>query len=349
MNEKSSHFFKLVRDFLTVYLPNQKGASPNTAKSYREALSLLLDYICSRNGIALGQINFAHLSSEAVEGFLEHLEKERECSVTTRNNRLAGIRSFVKYACGKDISIRACYNDLSEIPLKKQEKGGIIPYFSEAALKTILEQPDVRKKKGLRDLFFMILMYDTGARNQELLDIKLSDIHFEGKSPYVVITGKGRKTRLVPVMPKTVEHFKRYTASFHPEISSGEYLFYTERGGKRFAMSPDNTERFIRKYGVSAHGINKEVPELLHPHLFRHSRSIHLYRSGMPMVLLSEWLGHAQISTTMHYYANADTAMKKEAIEKATSKLNPLVSDDSASLEWENDEDMIRRLYGLSK
>lgn len=348
MNEKSSHFFRLIRDYLTVYLPDQKGTSPNTSKSYREVLSLLLDYICTRNDLALGKLNFTHLSREAVEGFLDYIEIERRCSVTTRNNRLASIRSFLKYACGRDISIQACYIDLSEIPLKKQEKVDVLPYFSESALKTILEQPDSRKKKGLRDLFFMILMYDTGARNQELLDIKLSDIHFEGKSPYVVITGKGRKTRLVPVMQKTVEHFKKYAASFHSEMFPDEFIFYTERGGKRFAMSPDNTERFIKKYGISAHGVNKEVPESLHPHLFRHSRSIHLYRSGMPMVLLSEWLGHAQISTTLHYYANADTEMKKEAIEKATSKLNPLVSDDSASLEWENDEDMIRRLYGLS-
>lgn len=348
MNEKSSHFFRLIRDYLTVYLPDQKGASPNTAKSYREALSLLLDYLCTINGLVLGKLNFTHLSREAIEGFLNHIEIQRECSVTTRNNRLASIRSFVKYACGRDISIQACYIDLCKIPLKKQVKVDILPYFSESALKTILEQPDSRKKKGLRDLFFMILMYDTGARNQELLDIRLKGIHFEGKSPYVAITGKGRKTRLVPVMQKTVDHFKKYAASFHPGIFLDEFLFYTERGGKRFAMSPDNTERFIKNYGISAHSVNKEVPESLHPHLFRHSRSIHLYRNGMPMALLSEWLGHAQISTTLHYYANADTGMKKAAIEKATSKLNPMVSDDSASFEWENDEDMIRRLYGLS-
>jgi len=348
MNEKSSHFFRMIRDYLTVYLPDQKGASPNTVKSYREALRLLLDYICSRNGLSLGKLNFTHLSRETVEGFLDHIEKERECSTTTRNNRLAIIRSFVKYVCGRDISIQACANELNEIPLKKQEKADSITYFSEPALKTILEQPGIRKKKGLRDLFFMILMYDTGARNQELLDIKLSDIHFEGNTPYVVITGKGKKTRLVPVMKKTVEHFKKYAESFHPELSPVEYLFYTERSGKRFAMSPDNTERFIKKYGISAYEVNKEVPESLHPHLFRHSRSMHLYRSGMPMALLSEWLGHAQISTTIHYYANADTQMKKKAIEKATSKLNPLVSHDTTFLEWENDEDMIRRLYGLS-
>ena len=135
--------------------------------------------------------------------------------------------------------------------------------------------------------------------------------------------------------------------AFHPGLSPDDYLFYTERSGKRFAMSPDNTERFIRKYGIAAFNVNPEVPESLHCHMFRHSRSMHLYRSGMPMALLAEWLGHAQISTTM-VYANADTEMKKEAIEKATSALNPLVSGETADHEWENDEAMIRRLYGLS-
>ena len=171
----------------------------------------------------------------------------------------------------------------------------------------------------------MILMYDTGARNQELLDLMVSDIRGDGKSPYVIITGKGGKTRLVPIMEKTVEHFKKYIAVFHPGPASDSHLFYTVRQGERFAMSPDSTEKFIKKYGIAAHGVNREVPESLNPHMFRHSRSLHLYRSGMPMVLLAEWLGHAQVSTTLVYYANADTEMKKNAIEKATSKVPPFV------------------------
>jgi integrase len=189
-------------------------------------------------------------------------------------------------------------------------------------------------------------MYDTGARNQEMLDIRLGDIHFEGKSPYVIITGKGGKTRLVPVMPKTVDHFRKYMDVFHPVSSFSSHLFYTEQKGVRSAMSPDCSEKFIKKYGMTAHGINPDVPESLHCHMFRHSRSMHLYRSGMPMVLLAEWLGHAQISSTL-IYANADTEMKREAIAKATSILNPLISGEAAYLEWEDDEALLRQLYGL--
>ena len=347
MNEKSAHFFKLVRDFLTVYLPDQKAVSPNTVKSYRESLNQLFNYICDTTGISLGKLSFRNTTRETIEAFLDYLEKDRHCSVSTRNHRLACIRSFAKYAGARDVGVQSFVNDLCSIPLKKEAKRADIPFFSEAALKEILGQPDVRKKKDLRNLFFMILLYDTGARNQEMLDLRLSSLHFEGKSPYVVITGKGNKTRLVPVMQKTVDHFIKYAAIFHPDSGSDDYLFYTVRHGKRFAMSPDNTEKFIRKYGVAAHAINSEAPEMLHPHQFRHSRSMHLYRNGMPLVLLAEWLGHAQISTTL-IYANADTEMKRKAIEKATSMLNPLLSDETTSLEWEDDEEMIRRLYGLS-
>ena len=149
-------------------------------------------------------------------------------------------------------------------------------------------------------------------------------------------------------MPKTVEHYKKYVAVFHPVFDSNSYLFYTERSGKRYAMLPDTTERFIKNYGIAAHSINPEVPMKLHAHLFRHSRSMHLYRSGMPMVLLAEWLGHSRIETTLTYYANADTHMKREAIEKATSNLNPLLSSEFEDIEWENDEAIIKQLYGLS-
>jgi site-specific recombinase XerD len=348
MNDKSIRFFKLVRDFLTVYLPDQRAVSANTIKSYRECLNQLLNYICDRHGVGLGKLSFDYLQRETVEDFLGHLESERNCCVSTRNHRLACIRSFAKYAGIRDISVQALVNDLGSIPLKKAVKPAVIKFFSESALKTILEQPDPRKSKELRNLFFMILMYDTGARNQEMLDLTLGDIHFDGHSPYAVITGKGGKTRLVPVMPKTVDHYRKYTSIFHPKLNTSSHLFYTERKGIRFSMSPDNTARFIKKYGAAAHKINQDVPESLHPHTFRHSRSMHLYRSGMPMVLLAEWLGHAQLSSTL-IYANADTEMKREAIEKATSKLNSLVSGDTAYLEWEDDEALIRQLYGLNQ
>ena len=232
MNEKSVRFFKLVRDFLTVYLPGQKAVSPNTIKSYRESLNLLLNYICGRSGVNLGDLSFEHLSRETVEDFLDYLEKERHCGVSTRNHRLACIRSFIKYAGVRDVGVQAYANDLCSIPLKKDARSTVVSFFSEAALKTILEQPDARKKKELRNLFFMILMYDTGARNQELLDLRLSSIHFEEKAPYVVITGKGMKTRLVPVMQKLLSISRNILLLFTQDMTQTN-IFFIPSGKER--------------------------------------------------------------------------------------------------------------------
>lgn len=345
MTKYHNDLFRLIRDFLIVYLPNQKAASPNTVKAYKNALNLLIDYTKVTLDIRISEISFNSISRTLVESFLDWLEVERNCSVSSRNHRLSCIRSFYKYVAGRDVTLVAYYQDLGNIPMKKSEKVQEIKFFNESALKTILTQPDTSSRLGIRNRFYMILLYDTAARNQEILDIKLKDIHLANEGSYIVLTGKGRKTRLVPIMDKTVEHYNKYARIYHQTSDGNELLFYIMRNGRKTAMSPDNVEKFIRKYGKEARSQNKEVPEKLHPHMFRHSRSMHLYRGGMPLPLLSEWLGHAQIETSL-IYANADTTMKKEALEKATSKLNSLISDE-VIINWEDNEEMIKKLYGL--
>ena len=147
----------------------------------------------------------------------------------------------------------------------------------------------------------MILMYDTGARAQEILDLRLCNIRMDGKNPYVVITGKGAKTRNVPIMEKTCKHLKSYLHRFHIEDNPEEYLFYIERKGIRSQMSIDNVEKFVARYGKKAQETSTDVPEHLYPHMWRHSRAMHLYRNGMPLPLVAEWLGHAKIDTTRRF------------------------------------------------
>lgn len=346
MNDNALFFYRTVRDFLSVYLPKQRGASPNTVKSYREALNLLIEYIRDTEDKALEAVSFQCLSGESIGMFLQWLETERNCGVATRNQRMSAVKSFLKYAAGKDKSLMALYLDADAIPRKKDTKVHRIEFFSESALETILAQPDKRKKNGQRDLFFLILMYDTGARAQEMLDLKVRDMNMGENNPYVVITGKGSKTRLVPVMEKTCRHFDAYRRRFHPSGSPDEYLFYVDRKGTRTKMSIDNVEKFVARYGRIAHKQSQEVPEHLYPHMWRHSRSMHLYRNGMPLPLVAEWLGHARMDTTRRFYADADTTMKKEAISKATSDINPLYSTEY-DINWKDDEELLKRLYCL--
>ncbi|MDQ0220351.1 hypothetical protein ELQ35_20115 [Peribacillus cavernae] len=345
VKSENLRFYQMVRDFLTVYLPKQKASSANTIKSYRESLNLLLEYLKEEENLQLIDVSFERISRKTVEGYLDWLEETRKCSIPTRNHRLSSIRSFYKYVGSRDLSVTAYTLELEKIPIKKTQKTQQVKFFEEDALKAILAQPDTGTRKGIRDLFFMILMYDTAGRNQEILNLKVSDIHVSAKDSHAVLTGKGNKIRIVPLMKKTIDHYNNYIRLFHDGKVTDEFLFYVIQKGKRQAMSADNVEKFMKRYGKTARDQCNKVPEGIHPHMFRHSRSMHLYRGGMPLALLSEWLGHAQLETTK-IYANADTQMKREAIEKATSRLNPLTQEQKVT-SWQNDEELIKRLYGL--
>lgn len=345
MNKDSRLFFQMVRDFLTIYLPKQKASSPNTIASYRTAMNKYLDFACSELKIGLASYGFQYSSRELLEKYLEHMETEGNWSVSSRNQRLAAIRRFYKYASERNPSVMSCYQEIALISVKK-EKEHEIEFFSENALGAILAAANPFSRKGRRDLVFMILLYDTGARIQEILDLRLSDLCINSDEKYVTLTGKGRKTRLVPIMQKTVEHLCNYLDEFHKSSKGDTYLFFVERKGVKNQMSQDNVSKFIKKYGALAKEKCPEVPDHLYVHMFRHSRAMHLYRNGMPMPLLSEWLGHAQMETTIKYYANADIRMKQEAIEKATSDLNPILSS-QIDFTYKDDEETLKKLYGL--
>lgn len=345
MTKDSKAFYQMIREFLTVYLPTQKAASPNTIRSYRSAMNMYLDFSCQKLEIRLDSFGFTLATRELLEGFLQFLEDECHCTVTSRNQRLAAIRRFFRYASEKDPVFMSCYHEISLIPVKKVPDHEI-EFFSEKALGEILAMPDTSTRKGIRDLVFMILLYDSAARIQEILDVKLQDLHVTGDERYIVLTGKGGKTRLVPLMQKTVDHLKKYIELFHNDSGDAEFLFYVIRKGIHNQMSQDNVSKFVKKYGEAARETCHEVPEHLYVHMFRHSRAMHLYRNGMPMPLLSEWLGHAQIETTIKYYANADVKMKQEAIEKATSDYNPIISS-AVDFTLNNDDEILKKLYGL--
>jgi len=191
----------------------------------------------------------------------------------------------------------------------------------------------------------MSLMYDTAARCSEMLDMKICDLRLNLASPVAYLRGKGDKVRAVPVMPKTVEHIKRYLHIFHPtaEPQSNDLLFFTTIHGVRHRMSPDAVAQFMKKYGEQARKVCTEIPERTHPHQLRHTRAIHLYRDGMPLVLVGEYLGHVNPETTK-IYAYADTEMKRKALEISDAKRSGMI--DVVPV-WSDNEDMILRLSGL--
>ena len=344
MKIKDATFFKTIRDFLTVYLPKQKCASPNTIKSYRESLNLLLKFLEEKKKIPLHKVSFSDLDRKTIGDFLDWLEESRKCSVSTRNQRLMAIKSFFKYAVLVDATQMSFQVEAQKVPIKKSPSP-VVEYLSQEGLKQILSQPNAKKDRGMRDQVLMTLMYDAALRCQEILDIKVRDIDLNTTSPCILVTGKGMKMRSVPITAKVAEHINRYIKKFHQQQTGGQddYLFYTVLHRERKQMSCDNVGRFIKQYGNLARKKCRDIPENVHPHQLRHTRAIHLYRNGMPLAVLKEFLGHADISTTQ-VYAYADTEMKRAAIKKA--KGEELINVPEMAL-WQTDEEMIKRLYGL--
>lgn len=339
---KDDSFFKSVRDFLTVYLPKQRKLSDNTLKSYKTALNQFVDFLVSERVRPIVKITFDDFTVETVHAYLDWLQDNRKCTGTTRNQRLMALRSFANYCSVTDIANVRLKLDIDNVPVQKIP-GKVVDHLSEDAMKTLLSLPDMKNYWGLRNGFFMILLYDTAARCQEMLDLKLNNFVLDRGAPYVWLTGKGDKPRTVPLMEKTVGHLSRYLNFFHPSDTrhADDFLFYTVSHGHRHQMSADTVARFIRDYGREAHKQNSAVPSHVHPHQFRHSRAIHLYRSGVPLALLADYLGHASVTTTS-IYAFADLEMKSNALRKAS---HVATSADEETAVWENDEDMVKRLY----
>jgi site-specific recombinase XerD len=239
----------------------------------------------------------------------------------------------------------AVYLDIQTVRSQKVARNRV-EYMSETALKILLEQPDPHSRCGMRDRFLMILLYDTAARIQELLDLQLKDIHLDDQTPCIYLTGKGNKTRVVPLMDKTITHLQMYLKKYHPEgdPKNDQYLFYTVIKGMKGKMSDDNVSCFLKRYAKSAHELCSEVPLRMHAHMFRHTRAMHLYQAGIPLSYIKDFLGHVSINTT-DIYAAADTSMMKTALEKITHGQAQQAS--TAVPVWQDNEEMILKLCGL--
>lgn len=340
--KRDDRFFQYVRHFLMVYLPRNRCCSENTVKSYRETLRLLSLYLDEKEAIPFTKITFERLDRHTITRFLDWLELERNCSITTRNQRFAVIKSFFKYAAQEDPALMMNYVELERVPVKRAPPQ-TISYLSEKALACLLKQPQ-NTNKGIRDRFFMILMYDSGARVQELLDLRIKDLHLNDSISSVYLTGKGQKMRVVPLLKKTIIHLEQYMKHYHSsdQVKEDDLLFYTVIKAKKGKMSADNVSSFLKLYGDSARLECYEVPQRIHAHLFRHTRAMHLYKMGMPLSYIKDFLGHSSVNTTS-IYASADVSMLKEALEKAAAR-NDIPLEIPT---WQKDEGLLLQLCGL--
>lgn len=328
-------FFSRTWDFLNVYLVRQTGRSPATAESYRDSLTIFKNYIVNELGKSIAVFQFSDCSKECVYSFREYLLK-KGCQPSTVNVRVAAVRSYLAYAADMDISIQSVALAVDQIqPCKtvKKEK----PVLSQDALSALLAAPP-NSKAGLRDRLILVLLYDTAVRISELLNIRLCDIAMGTRYPNVFINGKGNKERTVQLTDKAAGHLKEYLQIYHRESAGETYLIYTTIKGVTDRMSVGNVQRIIKKYAEQVRKAGIDIPESVHPHMFRRTRATNLYQDGVAIELVSTVLGHARTDTTKSYYAKASVEQLRDALESV-----PVPNEKEEPLWAGNEEEMARR------
>lgn len=338
---KPTDFSKYVTDFFLKYLSNERGASNNTISSYRDTFILLFRFMEEEKHLKLKKLVLTDITRQVIIAFLDWLQENRKNSSSTRNQRLAVIRSFFCYIqYDHPEHINQCHGIMS-IKLKSSSQK-VINYLSAAGIKLLLEQPDTTTRKGRRDLALLSLMYDTGARVQEIIDLTPNACRLN--KPYTIkIIGKGSKARIVPLMEEQVNILKSYMAENKlSEPFAGEYpLFYNSQ--KKGFTRAGITNIFI-KYVKMARGVDPElIPQKLSCHSLRHSKAMHLLQAGVNLVYIRDILGHVSVQTT-EIYAKADAKSKREALEKAYVKVQP---DNTPTAIWLEDQDLKEWLINL--
>lgn len=306
-------FSKYLTSFLTKYLSHERGASSNTIASYRDTFVLLITFLETRN-IKLSKLTLDQITKDNVVEFLNWVQSERKNTDATRNARLAAIHSFYKYLqYQQPENLYGCQQILS-IRMKKAEQIQM-NYLSIEGITLLLQQPDVTTSKGRRDLALLSLMYDTGSRVQELIDLTPSSVRLD-KPSTIRVTGKGKKTRIIPMLDGQVKLLKNYINE-HQLVAPEANLYPLFYNSSREKLTRAGVNHILNKYVVMARTKNtKLIPERISCHCLRHSKAMHLLQAGVNLVYIRDILGHVSVQTT-EVYARADSQKKREAIEKA--------------------------------
>ena len=305
---KSTDFAAQLSRYLGTYLPGQSGSSINTVCSYRDTFSLFLRYCNDIQGLTPQKLTLQDIDHHLVEQFLLWVENERGCSASTRINRLAAIHAFYRYLQIEMPQLLMRCQEILSVPYKKTQKKAM-SYLTLDGIKVLLAQPDISTVSGRRDLAMLSLLYDTGARVQELVDLRIEDVRLS--SPTVIrLTGKGRKSRLVPIIKPTENLLRQYLEEHDRDYAAhGGYPLFCNRVGKKLTRA--GVTYILDKYISQAKNVGENsLPDSVSPHCLRHSKAMHLLQSGVNLIYIRDLLGHADVSTT-EVYARADEHLKR--------------------------------------
>lgn len=338
---ETTDFAKHLTNFLTKYLAGERNASPNTICSYRDTFVQLIFFMKKIKGVEAQHLTLDALSKETIVDFLDWIQQERKCGNATRNYRLAAIHSFfsyLQYGCPEQLYR---WQRVLSIKVKKHHEKNI-KYLTLEGVGLIFTQIDATCVKGRRHLARLALMYDSGARVQEIIDLTSSSIRLE--APYIIkIPGKGRKERIVPLQNEQIDLLKVYMQEnklLEPHYNQHP-LFFNCWGNK---LTRSGVNYILKSYADTARKLNPElIPDVISCHVLRHSKAMHLLQAGVNLVYIRDILGHVSVQTT-DVYARADSKQKREALEKAYVDVIP-ESDKEKS--WKSNSSLMEWLKSL--
>ena len=334
---KTTDFPSMLSDFLLRELPNIRNQSSNTIISYRDTYVRLLIYCRDILSIKPERISVTDLTAERLVDYLNWLEQDCNNSINTRNQRLAAIHSLFRYIQMQSPEYLFQCQQILGIPYKKAEKHPV-GYLSEDETKTLLSTPDTSTRKGRRDQALLTLLYDSGARVQELVDLRVGDLRLNTPAQ-VKLTGKGRKTRCVPLMDKTVALLRQYLLenNIDTPVSFEHPLFFNSQRKK---LTRQGIAYILCKYADLCN------IQQVSPHKLRHTKAMHLTEADVNPIFIRDFLGHTDLKVT-EIYSKTSIKMKKAALDKMNS--GKTVIPDKPVKDWTNDNSLLDWLNGLKR
>ncbi len=335
----AKHLSTLVQSFFTVALPS-RGVRPLTILSYRDAIKLLLRFAAERKKRAVVQLEIGDCDAAAVQEFLDYLEQKRGNDIVTRNNRLAAIRSFFRYAAEEEPLIADQCRRVCLVPMKRAPVR-TVTYLEQDEMRAILAAPDRATKTGVRDHALLLFLYNSGARVQELTAVRAFDLRL-ARPRQVLLHGKGNKERICPLWPETGTALAELLERDGVDPRGERPVF---RGMHGEALTRFGVAYILKKYAkVAADRTRTLVDKRLSPHTVRHTAAVHMLNSGVDLTVIRSWLGHADLRTT-NIYAEINLETKRKAVEACASAAGAQAKKRKPS--WRRNKDLLAWLEDL--
>lgn len=328
---------QLVQSFFIDHLPVQKGLRLGSIRSYRDTIRLFLRFVSEQRGRSIARLSLDDLSFEQVLAFLKHLEQARGNAVRTRNQRRAALNTFFAYLALRAPEMLAACQQIATIPVKRTA----LPdthYLEREEVTALFHSLPRQGRFALRDRTLLLFLYNTGARAQEVADLRVEHLELEPPAR-ARLHGKGDKWRVCPLWDETVKHLRRLLAE--ADAASTEPVFCARRDQPltRFGIY-----KIVRRH-AAAWDTGGPQPRHVTPHLFRHTAAVHLLESGVEVNVIRAWLGHVSLDTT-NRYAELTLRAKIEALR--TCEFGSGVSAGSRPhTAWKNDKTLLDWLNSL--